>query len=70
MKKFENMFLEVNHNREVMPKHIQMLDAWGEKGWELAGVAYPIASPDKGEGSLVFFLKREIQQSSAPAEEP
>ena len=68
-KKFENMYLAVNHNQEVMPNHILMLNAYGQNGWEVSGVVDHLDTPDKKD-ALVFFLKREIQQSEALSEVP
>ena len=47
-----------------MDNHIEMLNAWGNKGWELVSVVYPIEERLHGDHSLVFFLRREISDSS------
>lgn len=67
MAKFEYTYLSVNHNKDVMDNHIEMLDDWGDKGWELVSVVYPIEEKLHGDRSLVFFLKREVLDS--PSEE-
>lgn len=64
MAKFEYRYLSASHNKDVMDKHIEMLNAWGDKGWELVSVAYPIEEKYHGDRSLVFFLRREILNSS------
>ncbi len=67
MAKFEYTYLSVDHNKDVMDNHIEMLNAWGKDGWELVSVVYPIEERLHGDRSLVFFLRREILDS--PCEE-
>ncbi len=64
MPKFEYTYLTANHNPDVMDKHIEMLNAWAEKGWELVSAVYPIDEKSHGKNCLVFFLKREISNSN------
>lgn len=64
MAKFEYTYLSVDHNKDVMENHIEMLNEWGNRGWELVSVVYPIEERLHGDHSLVFFLRREISDSS------
>ena len=59
--KFEYLVLYDDHKAEVeIDAHQQILNAYGEKGWELVQAVYPVPTLC-GQTSFVYFFKRAIR---------
>ena len=57
---YEYMVLYDGHDStNEIDAHQQVLNAYGEKGWELVQVAYPVPTLC-GATSFVYFLKRAL----------
>jgi hypothetical protein len=58
--KYEFLVLYDGHDPDIeIDAHQQILNAYGEKGWELVQVVYPVPTLC-GATSFVYFFKRAL----------
>jgi len=56
--KYEYLVIYDGHHNEIqIDVHQRILNAYGEQGWELLNVVYPVPTP-RSETSFVYYFKR------------
>jgi hypothetical protein len=57
---YEYQIIYDGHSQGIeLDVHQRILNAYGEKGWELLDVKYPVPTP-RSDTSFVYFFKRPI----------
>jgi hypothetical protein len=58
---YEYLVLYDGHNKNIeCDVHQKILNAYGEKGWELVNVVFPVPTDRADQSFVYFFVKRTV----------